>query len=572
MKHHTLLGGAAALALIIAVPVAATHQNIGLRGAFTGQVDMQQTYVPAASWQQQRLQAQLNAAQGYQYNYAPAYASTSGYQTSYQNAAPSYGYAAAPDYVHVEQTQPRIQQYAGLRGLSAPRSVAYDRQDASTFDRNYDVGGITVRTNALHSRDMLDWQENITGKTVTLLANRANGTLQPNSVYLGGGFKGGLKWQTTEVDGQFPILSRFPFFSDRTDDTAGVFAIDNAALSFTSTFGDWTTMYLQTEYSETEYGSDQDEFQLRKAYVVFGNLEKTPFYAAFGRKTIDFGNFDSYNAITHNEGAHYFNAVSDQPVLELGLYSNGFKVSASAFSGGRQLRVGLAGEENNIGNYAFNAEKEFRFGKSKRHAFTLGGGYLHDSIYRDNWTAHTFLGRETGTAPANFIEYRNSLVNGFAEYNSPFFDAMVEYTTTLKPWAAAIPQSADGTPLPQFLIDPTGSTTDLSNIDFDENLSTLVAQARIKPRVFGRRMNIAAVGSWGNISDDTGNTTAFGTTTSFEKNQQHVLSAEYPINDYLEFGAEYVYNKGFIPFVAPQLVSNDETQAHAVNVGFKARF
>jgi len=50
------------------------------------------------------------------------------------------------------------------------------------------------------------------------------------------------------------------------------------------------------------------------------------------------------------------------------------------------------------------------------------------------------------------------------------------------------------------------------------------------------------------------------------------LSVEYPINDYLEVGAEYVYNKGFIPFVAPQLVSNDETEAHAVNVGFKARF
>jgi hypothetical protein len=65
---------------------------------------------------------------------------------------------------------------------------------------------------------------------------------------------------------------------------------------------------------------------------------------------------------------------------------------------------------------------------------------------------------------------------------------------------------------------------------------------------------------------------AFGQPTSFESNQQHALSVEYPINDYLEFGAEYVYNKGFIPFVAPQVVSNDETEAHAVNVGFKARF
>jgi len=254
------------------------------------------------------------------------------------------------------------------------------------------------------------------------------------------------------------------------------------------------------------------------------------------------------------------------------MYSNGFKITGSAFSAGRQLRVALGGEENNIGNYAFNAEKEFRFGADKLNAFTLGGGYLHDTIYRDNWTAHTFQGRVDGTPPDNFIEYRNSAVTGFAEYNSPKFDAMVEYVTTLEPWGAAIPQTLDGIPFPQFLIDPLGSTTDINNISFDEKLSVLTAQVRYKPLVAGRPLAISAVGSWGNISDDTGNVGTFGQVTSFEKNQQHVFSLEYPVNDYLELGAEYVYNKGFVPFVAPQQVSNDETEAHAINIGFKARF
>ena len=574
MKTQTYFLSAAALALLVAMPVAATHQNNGLRGAFSGQGVTSQTYVAAGSWQEERLRAQYAAQQAYaQQAQSGGYAvAAPQYAGAYQGTQQAHGYTTAPQYVQLETAPQQKRSFlSGLRGLSSPRSVSYDPSASANFTRDHNIGGVTVRTNALHTRDMLDWQENTTGKTLTLLANRANGTLAPNSLYLGGGIKGGLKWQKTSEDGLFPLLARFPFFSDRTDDSAGVFAIDNAALSFTSTFGDWTTVYLQPEYSETEYGRDQDEFQLRKAFVVFGNLEKTPFYAAFGRKTIDFGNFDSYNAFTHNEGAHYFHAVSDQPVLEAGMYSNGFKLTASAFSAGRQLRVALGGEENNIGNYAFNAEKEFRFGNGKRQAFTVGGGYLHDTIYRDNFTAHTFQGRSTGTPPANFIEYRNSAVNGFAEYNSPFFDAMVEYTTTLKPWAAAIPQAVDGTPLPQFLIDPAGSTTDLNNIDFDEKLATLVAQVRVKPMVGGRRMAIAAVGSWGNISDDTGNF-AFGQPTSFEKNQQHAVSVEYPINDYLEFGAEYVYNKGFIPFVAPQQVSNDQVEAHAVNVGFKARF
>jgi len=537
----------------VSLPVLANHGSAnGLRGMFQSSGSSYGQYLPAQSWQHQRLNNQYQLVHSGQY-------ATSGVQ--YVQAGPGQTSFNAARPVNF-----------GLRGYSNPNAVYHSEAAAQSFfrDRRANIGGVSVRTSVENTRDMLDFQENTTGKTLTLLANRATGVLQPNSLYVGGHLQGSFMYQKTDAPGQFPILSRFPFFSNRTDQEAGVFAINNAALTFTSTFGDWTTLHLQPEYSETEYPGEQDEFQLRKAFVVFGNLQRSPFYAAFGRKTIDFGNFDSYNAFTQNEGQHYFWAVSDQPVAELGFYRNGLKITGSAFSGGRQLRVAFADENNNIANYAFNAEQEFRLGHNG--AFTVGGGYLHDTIYRDNFTAHTFQGRATGTPPANFISYRNSAVNGFAEYNSPFLDAMVEYTTTLEPWAAAIPQAIDGTPLPQFLVDPAGSTTDINNINFDENLSTLVAQVRIKPVVNGRQMAIAASGSWGNISDDTGNVGMFGQPTSFEKNQQHAVSMEYPISDFLDVGVEYVYNKGFIPFVAPQQVSNDQTQAHAVNAGFKVRF
>ncbi len=149
---------------------------------------------------------------------------------------------------------------------------------------------------------------------------------------------------------------------------------------------------------------------------------------------------------------------------------------------------------------------------------------------------------------------------------------MVEYTTTLKPWGAAIPQDVNGIVDPAYIIDPLGSPNDIDNINFDQNLEVLVAQARIKPMVNGRPLAIAATGSWGNIGDDFVGVGIGGQPTTWKNNQQHALSLEYPISPYLEVGAEYVYNKGFIPFVAPQLVSNDETQAHAINIGFKARF
>ncbi len=580
MKNVTLktLALSSVAVAAVAIPVSANHNSQGLRGMFTSQPASQGAYISQracapCNWQTQRLQKRVQA-----------YAQPT-YVTGQTNGLGLRGYshthevrAAHRPAVNIQLQNPQSYaqyDYGQLAQLDygQGQGVSYSPAAAQSFyrDRSFNIGGASVRTSVANSARMLDWQENTTGKALNLLANRANGVLADNALYLGGAIRGGFMYQKTDTDGQFPLLSRFPFFSNSTDDEAGVFAINNAALSFTSTFGDWTTIYLQPEYSETEYGRDQDEFQLRKAFVVFGNLERSPFYAAFGRKTIDFGNFDSYNAFTHNEGAHYFWSVSDQPVAELGFYKDGFKIVASALSGGRQLRVAFADEDNNIANYAVSAEKEFLLDRLgiRGGAFTIGGGYLHDTIYRDNFTAHTFLGRQNGTPPANLINYRNSAVNAFAEYNSPFFDAMVEYTTTLRPWAAAIPQTPDGTPLPQYLDDPTGSTTNFDNLNFDQNLEVLVAQARIKPMVGGKRMAIAAVGSWGDISDDFGNPL---TGATFEKNQQHALSVEYPINDYLDFGAEYVYNKGFIPFVAPQLVSNDETEAHAINVGFKARF
>ncbi|WP_156811845.1 LbtU family siderophore porin [Robiginitomaculum antarcticum] len=565
----TLALCSAAVAALTA-PALAGQSAMALRGHWNPQTAAVPANAVAASQAYYSGEIGCNA-------YTPCQIQTDGTQTPYSSgqAAVDAGHYAPSGYPpqgpspqgsaqYSGQTQPaptRLNIF-GLRGRKA--APAYAAPQYAYNDTRFDVGGVTVRTSAAHTDRMLDWQENTTGKTVTLLQHRRNGVLAPNSLYIGAGIKGGFMYQQTENPGQFPLLSRFPDFTNRTDDRSGVFAINNAALAITSTFGDWTTIYLQPEYSETEFKHSQDEFQLRKAYVTFGNLDRTPFYAAFGRKTIDFGNFDGYNPFTQTEAQHYFWAVADQPVLELGFYKNGLKASVSAFSGGRQLRTAFADEENNIQNYAASVEKEFLFNNGG--ALTFGASYLHDTIYRDNFTAHTFQDRQTGTPPANFINYPNAAASAFVEYNHPYIDLMVEYTSTLEPWAAAIPQAPDGTVVPEY-VNADGS------LNFDEKLSVLVAQARIKPTILGKVTPISLVTSFGNISDsDYVGTNGFGGEVTFDENQQHVIGIERHISEYIDFGAEYVFNKGFIPFVAPQVVSNADTEAHAVNIGFKARF
>jgi len=89
------------------------------------------------------------------------------------------------------------------------------------------------------------------------------------------------------------------------------FAINkNAALSFTSTFGDWTTTVYAAQYSETEFARDQDEIPApQKPSSVFGNLGAFALsYAALAQRTIDLRLklIDSYNGLTQNEGHHFF--------------------------------------------------------------------------------------------------------------------------------------------------------------------------------------------------------------------------------------------------------------------------
>lgn len=577
---------ASVCAAAIAIPAIATHDASPLRGHWnavsapapsTQYVASQNVYLGSGelggSYQQAPAYTE-SYSQGMQTNtvtvgqpYAPQPAPVYAAPHSDVSAAHAYGAGNyAPMYeapVQVAQAQPK-RKWFGLRGRKAP---SYAPKPAPALVPEFNVGGVTVRTSAAHSDRMLDWQENTTGKSVTLLQHRKTGVLKDNSLYISGNVQGAWMWQKTDTPGQFPLLSRFPDLSLRTDSEGSVFALNHAALGITSTFGDWTTVYLQPEYTELEFFG-QDEFQLRKAFVVFGNFERSPFYAAFGRKTIDFGNFDGYSPFTQSENQHFFWAVSDQPVLELGYYNNGWKLSASAFSGGRQLRTAFAEEPNNIANYAASIEKEFLVGRDG--AFTLGASYLHDTIYRNNFTAHSFALIAAGTPPANYIAYENPAYSAFAEYNHPKFDFMVEYTRTDKTWAAAIPQQPDGTPLPAY-VDAGGEL-----INDEDPLEVLTVQARWKPIIWGKETAISLAGNWGNISDPdfAGFPAAFpgGPEITFDKNQQHVFGIERQINPYMDLGVEYVYNKGFIPFVAPQQTSNADTEAHNVNIGFKARF
>ena len=281
-----------------------------------------------------------------------------------------------------------------------------------------------VYTSLTYSEDMFDRQNLVTNKIARALRARRDGEIKLNTLTFGGRFIGTVIHEQTNTAGKFPILSRLP--PSHTSGTSDSF-FSVTDLSFGATLAlPMVTAYLQGEYTEIAYPG-QSQTQWRKAWIAIGDLDRSPFYAAFGRNTLNFGNFATYAPFTHSHSAHYFWAQTDEPHFELGYLTDRTEISASILTNHRGLRVvSSPSNDGALGNYAINASH--RFSVSEQMDLTLGAGYLRGTIY-DSVIAHhppdvgvdrTWNGAWT--------------VNGTLSGKN--FDLMAEFTQTDHLWPA----------------------------------------------------------------------------------------------------------------------------------------
>lgn len=421
----------------------------------------------------------------------------------------------------------------------APAPVAY--QEVITTAPTH-VAGL-VYTDKKVSGRILEFQEGITSDQEFVLRGRMRNEILSNAMYLGGALRGGALIEDTNTDGKFPILSRFPN-QHSSGSNSSDFIIQNAGLSFVGTGTNWLSVVGQLEYSQVFFRPEQDDFQLREIYALLGDLSLSPFYAAFGRKTVDFGEFDGFNPFTHTVNQHYFWAQTDDPLVEIGMIANGWRVSASAITSTRGLRVTKSDDEGKINNFAAKIRKAFSLPRGQA---LLSASYLHDTIYRDNFQTHTLGGGVGPPAPPPVPQERRTGAYDIAAlYYTPRFDLGVEYTSTLEPWAATAFDPNTGLPL-----------------GGERNLQAITAQARFKGDLFGAPFAISGVYSQGIIGPEN---------TEFDEAFQHALSFEYSVSQNIDLGLEYVYNDGFQPFVGVQGVSDTDVKSNALIIGLTGHF
>ena len=387
---------------------------------------------------------------------------------------------------------------------------------------NYRIIPGAVETVLGYSETMFDRQDTVTNKIPFMLRARRDGLLPANRLVIGGRVIGTNITERTNTPGKFPILSRLPpTHTSGRSDNYGV--INEATLGVTWTLP-MVTVFAQGEYTEVEYPG-QDDFQLRKYWVVLGDLDRWPVYLAFGRKTVNFGNFATYAPFTHSHSNHYFWSQSDDPVIEIGYVTDRTELALTLIPEHRGLRVVSSPDnDGDLENFALNASH--RFDLPNGGGLTLGAGYLRGTIY-DSVIAHhpPSVGINRGW---------NGAYNVNVTYTRGPLDLMAEFTRTEDAWPA------------------TG-----------HKVSALTVQGRYRGQLLGRPAVYSVSGSRG-VQGASG--------TEWERMEQVILGLEVDVARHVTLGAEYMYNNGFVPLILPTITADRDVESHTFIVGAKMTF
>jgi hypothetical protein len=245
-----------------------------------------------------------------------------------------------------------------------------------------------VRVNHKHSFDMLDPTTNINRKQLLLLENKKSGEIVANSVYLGGAVTAIADYNKSNTDSKFGYLMRHPTANNQRTKTVSEALVHSAQLSLTGNMGNWVTAYFEALYDpEQSFGAgsntsiDRNQIQMRKAYVLFGNLNESPLYASIGKMATPFGMTDTVNPFTASTVWHAFGGLAYG--LQGGYTGNGLNISAMAVQGGAQFRAhNTAVDDSNVpsklNNFVLDANYAIGGTTMIGASYTKGSAYCQD--------------------------------------------------------------------------------------------------------------------------------------------------------------------------------------------------
>ena len=264
-----------------------------------------------------------------------------------------------------------------------------------------------VRIDPAYGHAVLDPTTDINRKQRLILDRKRQGTLAPGSVHVHGAVTAIANYQTSNRADKFGYLMRHPTASNQVGKEVSEAAIHSAQLGFTAPLGNWivghATMLFDPEQSfgtGTNTDLERNQVQVRRAYALFGDLDRAPVFASVGKMAVPFGLTDTVNPFTASTVWHAFGGLANGATV--GYANEDLNLTAMAIQGGSQFRATNTPVEgtnvpSRLNNYALDANYTFRTGRQAK--LLLGGSYLHGSAYcQDFPIAHFMPCRENNPA------------------------------------------------------------------------------------------------------------------------------------------------------------------------------
>lgn len=200
-----------------------------------------------------------------------------------------------------------------------------------------------VKFNSKYAYDMLDHTEDLR-KTEILLNARRCGEIENCSLYLGFSILPIADYQTANKDSKFGYLMRHPTPTNQVGKIVSEVVLHSAQFNMTANVTDWLTGYGEFLYDpEQSFGAGtittltRNQIQLRKGYVLIGDLTCWPFYLALGKMDAPFGQMSTVSPFTSSTMWHAFGGLAYG--LIIGYEGYGVNTSFMALQGGSQFRA-----------------------------------------------------------------------------------------------------------------------------------------------------------------------------------------------------------------------------------------
>ena len=274
-------------------------------------------------------------------------------------------------------------------------------------------GAGIVRADGRFAYEILDPTNRINRKQRLLLDRKRDGTLTPDGVYLHGAITPVANYQVSNRADKFGYLMRHPTARNQIGKTVSEAAIHSVQLGITATLGDWVAGHAQALFDpEQSFGDgtntsiDRNQVQMRQAWVVFGDLDRSPLYASLGKMAVPFGLTDTVSPFSASTVWHAYGGLANG--AKFGYSQAGLDLAFMGIQGGAQFRsanmpVKGTAVPGLLNNFALDAHYELGLGRETSvlmgASYQLGSAYCQDypvqhfEPCRDNNPAYAVFGK-----------------------------------------------------------------------------------------------------------------------------------------------------------------------------------